>query len=174
MRKLLFLLTAGSLTILFFSVALWSVVKVEADNPHLPWLDVESCWSCHDADDEGQIDGSEFIDAMIEFCYKCHPPSKLGRSHPVSIDLDRNWRFPEMSVPDNLLVGGQWEDLLTCATCHYIHGPWKSRVKAYRSQEPIQIMEFTSPMYSTLFLRIPGNPDGGWEELCDACHAGYL
>lgn len=174
MRRSLFIAAAGLLVIALFSAVLWSMLEAEADDPHLPFLDEDNCLRCHDTDAEGSVDGNEFVTAIIGICYECHPPEILGRSHPVDVDLDRNVRFPEMVVPDNLLIGGQWDDLLTCATCHYVHGPWKSKVKAYRTQKPIQNLNIPVPMYKTLYLRIPGNPDGGWETLCDACHVGFL
>lgn len=174
MRKRLIALTGGILAIVLFSAVLWSMWKVEVDDPHLPMLNRENCLRCHDTDGEGQVNGEEFVDAIIGFCHDCHPPDKMGRSHPVNVDLKRTFRFPDMDVPDELSVGGQWDDLLTCATCHRIHGPWKSRVKAYSTQKPLLNQDASSHFYSTFYLRIPGDPKSGWANLCDACHAGYL
>lgn len=174
MRKLLLAVAAGTVVLVVFSAVLWSMWRVEADDPHLPMLSQENCLRCHDTDGEGQVDGEEFVDAIIGLCYECHPPAKIGRSHPVGVDLKRSFRFPDMEVSDELFVGGQWDDLLTCATCHRVHGPWKSKVKAYSAQKPLLHQDTSSPFYSTFYLRIPGNPKSGWDNLCDACHAGYL
>jgi len=157
------------LTILVF-FASWSdiisLVRFD-DNPHTFLSDPGTCVDCHATDSDGQIAEDDFTEPIIDYCYGCHPADKLGRSHPVDADLKRNRRFPEMEVPDELVVG--WDDVLTCATCHRIHMQWKDTVKAYPSETAINPGE--SPQYfKTFFLRIPGDPVGGWAKLCDACH----
>lgn len=137
------------------------------DNPHTFLEDSGSCVNCHATTSDGQVVEDDFSDLIIDFCYGCHPAEKLGRSHPVNVDLKRNRRFPDMEVPDELVVG--WDDVLTCATCHMIHSKWKDTVKCYPSQKAID--PGGSPRYyKTFFLRIPGDPQGGWAKLCDACH----
>jgi len=53
-------------------------------------------------------------DLAIEACYRCHPESSLGASHPVRLYGGRDVRIPE----DLPTVDG----MLTCVTCHLPHG----------------------------------------------------
>ncbi len=52
------------------------------------------------------------LHAAIEACYRCHPPDKLGKSHPVNLPLKRG--MEARGVP---LVS----ELVTCASCHDPH-----------------------------------------------------
>ncbi len=147
-------------------VDIWSLMEFE-DNPHVFLADKNQCSICHLLDGEDGIKGDEFGEILIDVCYQCHLAEKLGRSHPVDVDLKRNRRFPDMEVPEELMVG--WDDVLACVTCHTVHGSWKSTKKSYPSQQAID--PGGSPAYyRTFFLRIPGDPQEGWAGLCDACH----
>lgn len=162
------LLVLGLLVIVLMApwAYIWSLMEFE-DNPHVFLADEAQCSMCHVLDQEGEVSADEFGEILIDVCYTCHPTEKLGRSHPVDVDLKRNRRFPEMEVPEKLLVG--WDDVLACVTCHSIHRPWKSTEKCYPSQRAIN--PGGSPAYyRTFYLRIPGDPQDGWAALCDACH----
>jgi len=53
------------------------------------------------------------FESSIKRCYKCHPKSMLGVSHPVGIPLGENMK----KQPGIRLVNGK----VTCASCHNPH-----------------------------------------------------
>lgn len=64
------------------------------------------------ADGHPMLIGKE--DLSINACYRCHPESTLGTSHPV-----RLYGGHDVRIPDDLpTVDG----MLTCVTCHDPHG----------------------------------------------------
>jgi cytochrome c553 len=139
------------------------------DDPHQDaFFAPEKCLTCHAADRDGRLDDEEFVKGIVDLCKRevCHPPMKLGRSHAVNVDLRHNRRFPDMRVPESLYVGR--DNLLTCATCHETHGPWKDKVPTMGGQKPLNPGE---PVlyYKTWYLRIRDSKYR-YAKLCDACH----
>lgn len=147
---------------------LWSGTDTLKD-PHTSMSDRRQCDLCHEVGEDGTVLPDGFKGPIIDQCYSCHSPGKMGRSHPVNVDLRRNRRFPDMEVPAVLLVGWDWDDVLTCATCHTVHGDWKSAARCYPGQKPLN-MGGDPLYYRTFYLRIPGDPKLGWAPLCNGCH----
>ncbi len=156
------------LAIALTGTVLWSGIDTLKD-PHAALSDSRRCGLCHEIGDDGTVAPDGFPEPIIDQCYSCHPPEKIGRSHPVNVDLKRNRRFPDMDVPEVLMVGWGWEYVLTCVTCHTVHGDWKSTIKSSPGEKPLN--PGGDPLYyRTYYLRIPGDPKLGWAPLCDACH----
>ena len=167
MGKVLGFIVPGVLLSLLVATVLWSGTDTMRD-PHEALADQGKCGMCHNAED-GEVVPDGFQGPIIDQCYSCHPQGKLGRSHPVNVDLKRNRRFPDMEVPEVLMVGWDWSDVLSCATCHGEHGEWKSTVKSSPGEKPLN--PGGDPLYyRTYYLRIPGDPEQGWAPLCDSCH----
>jgi hypothetical protein len=142
-------------------------LDVLPDDPHLAISAPGTCLTCHELARDGRPDEDEFIKPITELCHRCHPPMRLGVSHPVNVDLRHNRRFPDMRVPSPLYVGS--DDLLTCATCHDTHGIWKDTVPTMgRQQKPVN-PDGTPLYYKTYYLRIR-DKDKLVAKLCDACH----
>ncbi|NOY86225.1 MAG: hypothetical protein GXP52_02845 [Deltaproteobacteria bacterium] len=166
-RVVRWLAPAVLLTVLAGTV-LWSGADTLRD-PHTALSDHRQCDLCHEVGEDGTVLPDRLKGPIIDQCYSCHPPGKMGRSHPVNVDLRRNRMFPDMEVPEVLLVGWDWDDVLTCVTCHTVHEDWKSVTKCFPGQEPLN-MGGNPLYYRTYYLRISGDPKLGWAPLCDACH----
>ncbi len=149
--------------------AAWALagLAVLPDDPHQAISLPGTCLTCHELSRDGRPDEDDFIAPVTELCHRCHPPMKLGVSHPVDVDLRRNRRFPDMRVPSVLYVGR--DGLLTCATCHDTHGTWKDTVP---TMGPVQrpVNPGGNPLYyKTYYLRIR-EFKRQYAVLCDACH----
>lgn len=51
----------------------------------------------------------------LEACYGCHPVEKLGKSHPVKVNIRK-----ELRKPSDLPLGEK--EVILCTTCHDPHG----------------------------------------------------
>lgn len=72
----------------------------------------KDCTTCHGKDEEK----TAIKKKINETCQACHPGSK-GRDHEVGI---------VSKMPDNKLPLGEG-DIITCATCHELHGKTKEK-----------------------------------------------
>ncbi|HUK33062.1 MAG TPA: cytochrome c3 family protein [Vicinamibacterales bacterium] len=87
--------------------------KPEHENVHHPDAD---CTPCHGQNREIlQADSATARTLLVpnidDYCYSCHDDE--GPSHHVGIK-------PKKPVPDLLPLSG--DGLITCGTCHFVHG----------------------------------------------------
>lgn len=109
------------------------IISWQTAQPLYGWLELQPLENADPLaiDSQNRISGSpaethpplrESAEAAINACYRCHPESALGTSHPVRLYGGRNVRIPE-ELPT---VDG----MLTCVTCHDPHGaPGKMLVR---------------------------------------------
>jgi hypothetical protein len=138
-------------------------------SPHAFMDGPDQCTTCH-AVYRGQVDPHEFAVPMPEKCLACHPPDRLGRSHPIGIDPRRS--AMEVSTPDDLpLEDGK----VSCGTCHQPHVARLSLDACYVDQDPDFMLEVSPdrqiPYYRTYFLRKPTGT--GFDALCRSCHRDF-
>jgi hypothetical protein len=143
------------------------------ENPHRS-LHVEGeCLACHGTYLK-EVDPHEFIIPITEMCLResCHTVGSLGRSHPVGIDARRSEAIK--AVPEHIPLQ---DGLVSCGSCHQPHGEWLSISRCYKKQEAKGFLvetvggeERLTPYFKTYYLRVPGDPDEGFTELCNSCH----
>ena len=80
------------LTIALAAVALCqdgSVVSSLPGSPHESLYIEGMCAVCHSSDREGAMEPHAFVLPIIEICMReaCHTAEKIGRSHPVGVDV---------------------------------------------------------------------------------------
>jgi hypothetical protein len=143
-------------------------------DPHQSMNADGGCESCHSSY-EGELEPHVFVLPIIDTCMSesCHTAAKIGRSHPVGIDVRRS-RSVE-AVPENLPL--EEEVMISCGSCHQPHSAWLSGSRGYPNQEPELFLvetrngeEIQIPYYKTYFLRVPGDPEEGFTALCNSCH----
>ncbi|MBI5015177.1 MAG: NapC/NirT family cytochrome c [Deltaproteobacteria bacterium] len=154
------------------ALAFWAAGVPTADNPHA-YMDSESrCTGCHRMEKDGSdwiLDPHIFRSSVVAVCQGCHPPQRMGRSHPVGSDPLRALSLKQM--PDGLplqWVEGDSDGVMTCGTCHNPHVPRLGRQKLFSQQPPFP---GRPGEYLTYFLRRRSqDPREGFTPLCKSCH----
>lgn len=169
MRLLLAVLTVALAAVAFCQQGGGSIPP----SPHQPMNAEGGCVTCHSMY-AGQVNPHGFLFPIIEICMNesCHTTAKIGRSHPVGIDVTKS-RMIE-GVPETFPLE---DDTISCGSCHNPHGDWLTGTPYYPRQEPkVYLLESVGgetrevPYYTTYFLRIPGDPEEGFTVLCNSCH----
>jgi hypothetical protein len=117
----------------------------------------------------------EFIKSHTNMCIsaECHTDEELGLSHAV--DLSPYDTYPDMIVPEEIPLNWdteEYQEVMTCGSCHNPHLDWLSVTKSFDSQQPYKII-LEVPYYKTDYLRIQ-DPIEGYATLCKSCHGeGY-
>jgi hypothetical protein len=145
------------------------------ESPH-SFMDREGgCADCH-LYYNNYLQEHEFVTYVPDKCHECHAVEDLGRSHPIDIDMSKS-RL-NINIPDNLpLITDEdfGENIVSCGTCHNVHGEWLSTTKAFPEQKWELVIEEGEEeifYYKTYFLRL-SDPELGFEPLCTSCHQGY-
>jgi hypothetical protein len=143
------------------------------ENPHRSFHVEGECLACHDTY-AGAMDPHEFVLPVSEMCLResCHTAAKLGRSHPVGVDVRASKSIE--AVPENIPLE---DNMVSCGSCHQPHGEWLSVNRCYNTQEAKGFLVTTAggeerltPYFKTYYLRIPGDPEEGFTALCNSCH----
>lgn len=144
------------------------------ESPHTSFFVAGECVSCHDTY-LGEPDPHVFVLPIAEICLRegCHTAQKIGRSHPVGVDVGRSQTIE--AVPESLPLEG--EQKISCGSCHQPHGEWLSAARCY-PQQPAKVFLVENaggevretPYFSTFFLRVVGDPGEGFAALCNSCH----
>lgn len=168
-------LAAALFAALCLPALLWGLASTRSLNgPHPFLVDETQCDMCHLVTwkgSTGTLDEKAFSHSLIEVCNRCHK-ERIGRSHPVGMDPYK--KIPRSEYPANFPL--QWSDdlmadVMTCATCHNLHGNRFDDKKLYARQQP---HPEGAGRYLTYFLRVRGDtPRQGYAPLCKACHPGY-
>lgn len=142
-------------------------------NPHASLSVKGQCGLCH-ATYLDTLEPHEFVVSISEICLQesCHTTDKLGRSHPVGVEVKRSRVVT--SVPESLpLEDGR----ISCGSCHQPHAEWLSVTPCYLAQPPVLTLVTTEsgavvekPHYRSYYLRVAGSPDEGYLPLCISCH----
>ncbi len=153
------------------ATVLWSM-SGGPDGVHAYMEDQNRCAGCHHVEKDGDdwiLDPHIFSVSVVDACRICHPPQKMGRSHPVGMDPRRGRAGTKIPAQLPLQAReGERGELMTCGTCHNPHLPRLSRQKAFPTQPPFP---GRSGEYLTYFLRPVGqNSKEGFTALCHACH----
>ncbi len=137
-----------------------------AYNPHAHFRTPGMCPRCHLGPADAPIT-DRFSPDSTDYCFTCHSPESLGRSHPNRVrPQDRYWK---MRVPAEYRLDD--DGRIMCLTCHNAHGPFVATVKTRPVQAPENpdAAPGTPLYYRTWFLR-RSDPERGWAVLCDGCH----
>lgn len=136
--------------------------------------DPKRCLDCHREKPIKGVDNHQtvsFVNTIITLCTNCHTDD-IGASHPVGMVPKIKKYISNVKTPDSIRVMDIPPDLhldenglMTCVTCHVVHGDWRDSQKPYKKSEPLGEI-FGQPFYQTYFLR-RNNYNSG---LCAACH----
>jgi hypothetical protein len=154
------------------ALGLWAAGVTTSESPHA-YMDSESrCSGCHRVEKDGNdwlLDPHIFRTSVTDACQGCHPPQRMGRSHPVGSDPLRLLHLKQMPADLPLqLIEGDRDELMTCGTCHNPHLPRLARQKLF-SRQPA--FPGRTGEYLTYFLRRRSpDPRDGFTPLCKSCH----
>jgi len=161
--------------LVLLSIPLWHSASGDdpssTADPHTFMTDQSKCDQCHDVvwqDSKGDLEENVFVVSFIDYCNTCHKV-KNGRSHPVGMTPYR--LVPKEKYPEKLPLQQMEEDgegVITCMTCHYMHGARFSERKLFPRQNPFP---GKSSSFLTYYLRVlPVLPREGFAPLCQTCH----